>query len=297
MHGTDSTSNGGGMSEDSGVAKDNDLYEPWMIVTRKKMGQRGAKNAAGLEDYKRQGKADMHQASGQGPTMKTNSMGWAKEANAQKFIGPESSIKANELGPFKVGRSTDGHEPSPHLSPSVRSKKGLARNRGNSIPSNVESRSPQSWNWRISDGRVGRPEGNFKFTTVVQSEVGFKAKGKKEKSDESDVGFKAKDKEVIGRGKGSDECSIRPGGCEVGEGSGLPECHQAEPGIQGTTAGHPDSATQAESLVQHTHFSKGSDQVDGGGVVDLVPKEGLDTAKDGEAGMDIEDGGGAAACV
>ena len=34
-----------------------------------------------------------------------------------------------------------------------------------------------------------------------------------------------------------------------------------------------------------------------GGVADLVPREGLDTAKDGEAGMDFEDGGGAAACV
>ena len=92
-------------------------------------------------------------------------------------------------------------------------------------------------------------------------------------------------------------CSDRPGGCEVGDGSGLPECHQAEPGIQGTTAGHPDTPIQADSLVQHTHFSKGSDQVGFGGVVDLVPKEGLDTAKDGEAGMDFEDGGGAATCV
>ena len=295
MHGTDSTSNGGGMSEDSGAAKDNDLYGPWMIVTRKKMGQRGAKNAAGLEGYKRQGKAEVHQASGQGPTMKTNSMGWAKEANPQKIIGPDPSIKVNELGPFKVGRSTDGHEPSPQLSPSVRSKKGLARNRGNSIPSNLESRSSQSWNWRISDGRVGRPDGNFKFTTEVQSEVGFKAKGKKEKSEDSKMA--ADWQEVIGGGKGSDMCSDRPGGCEVGEGSGLLECHHTEPGIQVTTACHPDTAIQADSFVQHTHFSKGSDQVGFGGVVDLAPREGLDTAKDGEAGMDIEDGGGAAACV
>ena len=67
--------------------------------------------------------------------------------------------------------------------------------------------------------------------------------------------------------------------------------------MQFTTAGHPDTAIQADSLAQHTHSSKGSDQVDVGGVVDLVPKEGLDTAKDGEAGMDFEDSGGAAACV
>ena len=237
----------------------------------------------------------MHQASGQGPTMKTNSMGWAKEANPQKIIGPDPSIKVNELGPFKVGRSTDGHEPSPQLSPSVRSKKGLARNRGNSIPSNLESRSSQSWNWRISDGRVGRPDGNFKFTTEVQSEVGFKAKGKKEKSEDSKMASDWQD--VTGGGKGSDVCSDRPGGCEVGDGSGLPECHQAEPGIQVTIAGHPDTAIQADSFVQHTHFNKGSDQVGFGRVADLVPREGLDTAKDGEAGMDIEDGGGAAACV
>ena len=229
MHSTDSTSNGGGMSEDSGAAKDNDSYGPWMIVTRKKMGQRGAKNAVGLEGYKRQGKAEVHQASGQGPTMKTNSMGWAKEANPQKIIGPDPSIKVNELGPFKVGRSTDGHEPSPQLSPSVRSKKGLAQNRGNSILSNLESRSSQSWNWRISDGRVGRPDGSFKFTTEVQSEVGFKAKGKKEKSEDSKMASDWQD--VTGGGKGSDVCSDRPGGCEVGDGSGLLECHQAEPGI------------------------------------------------------------------
>ena len=51
VHDTDSTTNGGGMSEGSGTAKDNDSYGPWMIVTRKKVGQRGARNFAALEGH------------------------------------------------------------------------------------------------------------------------------------------------------------------------------------------------------------------------------------------------------
>ena len=137
--------------------------------------------------------------------MKANSMGWAKEANPQKIIGPDPSIKVKELGPFKVGRSSDGHEPSSQLSPSVRSKKGLARNRVNPIPLNLEARSPQSWSWRSSDGSVGRPDGKFQFATKVQSEVGFKAKGKKKKNEDSNVASDWQDD--TGGGEGFNMCS------------------------------------------------------------------------------------------
>ena len=135
----------------------------------------------------------------------------------------DPSIKVNELGPFKVGRSSDGHGASSQLSPSVRSKKGLARNRVNPNPLKLEARSPQNWSWRISDESVGRPDVNFQFATKVQFEVGLKAKGKKKKNEDSNVASDWQDD--TGGGEGFNMCLDRSGGCKVGDGSGLPDCH------------------------------------------------------------------------
>ncbi|XP_050259267.1 uncharacterized protein LOC126704310 [Quercus robur] len=81
VHDTDSTVIGGGMSEGSGATKANDSYGPWMLVTRRKNGQRGVRNAAGLDGLSGSGRAEERQASGQGTATKPISMGWAKETN------------------------------------------------------------------------------------------------------------------------------------------------------------------------------------------------------------------------
>ena len=49
MHATDSTTLGSGTSEGGGMDADNDMYGLWMIVTRRKAGQRGPKNGAVME--------------------------------------------------------------------------------------------------------------------------------------------------------------------------------------------------------------------------------------------------------
>ena len=95
VHDTDSIANGGGMLEGSGTAKDNDSYGPWMIVTCKKVGQRGARNSAALEGHTGSRRAEVYQASRQRPSMKPISMGWAKEAIPQKLVVSKPSIKVN----------------------------------------------------------------------------------------------------------------------------------------------------------------------------------------------------------
>ena len=48
-HATDSTNPRSGMSDGSGADTDNDLCGPWMIVTRRKTGQRKPRNATAME--------------------------------------------------------------------------------------------------------------------------------------------------------------------------------------------------------------------------------------------------------
>ena len=81
VHDTDSTVIGGGMSEGSGTTKANNLYGPWMLVTRRKNGQRGIRNSAVLDGHTGSGRVEEHQANGQGIATKPISMGWAKETN------------------------------------------------------------------------------------------------------------------------------------------------------------------------------------------------------------------------
>ncbi|XP_023883249.1 uncharacterized protein LOC136069532 [Quercus suber] len=61
VHDMDSTIAGGGMSEGSGTAKDNDSYGPWMLVTRKKAGQRGIKNSTVVEGHTGSWRVVVHQ--------------------------------------------------------------------------------------------------------------------------------------------------------------------------------------------------------------------------------------------
>ena len=129
MHGMDGIVSGGGMSEGSGTATNNNLYRPWMLVTRKKVGQHGARNSTALEGHTGSGRSVLHQGSGQGISMKPTTMGWAKVTNSLKLVNSEPSIKASQLGPFCVGTNLDGPEPTSHFSPSVRGKKGIVRSR------------------------------------------------------------------------------------------------------------------------------------------------------------------------
>ena len=191
----------------------------------------------------------MHQASGQGPLMKPISMGCAKETNPQKLGVSEPSLKDKQLGPFSVGTSSSGHGPIPHLSPSVRGKKGIARSRAIATHMKPEALNSQNWSWHISDGSKGRHDNKFQFTAPVQIEVGIKAKGKK--SGEPNVASYWR----VDTGGGEESCvrSDQSGGSEVGDDSGRPNCHPTEPSFQA------DPVVQADPVAQLTHNSKVSD--------------------------------------
>ena len=75
MHATDSTTFGSGMSEGSGQATDNELYDPWMIMTCRKIGERVSKNAMVMEGPTGSVKKMMSHEVGQGNNNKSSKLG------------------------------------------------------------------------------------------------------------------------------------------------------------------------------------------------------------------------------
>ena len=101
LHATDSTTDGCGMSGGSGAATDSTLYRPWMIVTRKKSGQRISVNVVTKEGPTGPGKVVTNHTNGQGSSSKAEKVGCAKE-----------SINFPARRIFRMGFSPSGIEPS-----------------------------------------------------------------------------------------------------------------------------------------------------------------------------------------
>ena len=129
LHDMDTTTNGSGTSGGSGVNTESTTYGPWMVVTRKKPGQRIPRNSTAMEGPMGQEKAVKFLFNGQGPSMKADELGWAKEAITFSIAGTEPSNRNFQGGPNRMGLASRGFEPSIQSSPSVRGKKGLARSR------------------------------------------------------------------------------------------------------------------------------------------------------------------------
>nr|POE91257.1 hypothetical protein CFP56_34579 [Quercus suber] len=147
-HATDSTNSGSGMSNGNGADKDNDLYGPWMIVTHRKIGRRRSRNATVME----------------GPT----DLGMKTASHEIDQVGPSFvGFTANQLeasGTIKMESNTN-------TSPSVRGKKGLARNRASSSNSkraadskiSFTPKASQSWSWKSADSIRKNSNAPFKF--------------------------------------------------------------------------------------------------------------------------------------
>lgn len=129
LHVMDSTAHGSGTSGGSGEAAGNALYGPWTVVTRKKPGQRLARNVTNMEGPMGPAKEALSHSLGKGPSSKLDNLGWAKEPFSPIVAGARPSKKTFQDGPNHVGFFMGGSELNIQFSPSVGGKKGLARTR------------------------------------------------------------------------------------------------------------------------------------------------------------------------
>ena len=129
LHVTDNTTDGSGTSGGSGADMESIVYGPWMVVTCKKSGQHFPRNVAATEGLMGPKKAVKFHFNGQGPSIKADKMGWAKESTNLNLAGAEPSKKNIQGGPNRLGFASSGFVPSIQSSPFVRGKKGIARSR------------------------------------------------------------------------------------------------------------------------------------------------------------------------
>ena len=193
-HATDSTNPRSGMSNGSGADTDNDLCGPWMIVTRRKIGQRKPRNATAMEGPIVPGMKTANHEVGQGLDFNSSKVGWAKEANLFSRSNSKPDVKINQGGPSCVGftanhlkaSKTFRRDSNTYTSPLVRGKKGLARNRVSSSNSirvvdpkvSFIPEASQSWSWKSVDSSWKNSNAPFKFVASFQSEVGHLSRGK-----------------------------------------------------------------------------------------------------------------------
>lgn len=263
LHAMDSTAHGSDTSGGSGEAASNALYGPWTVVTRKKPGQRLARNVANMEGPMGPAKEVMSHSLGKGPSSKLENLGWAEEPFSPIVAGVGPSKKTFQDGPNCMGVSMGGSELNIQFSPSVRGKKGLARTRAllsHTKPAAVNCNRPsshhdQSWSWQSVNGDKEKSAASFQFTASTQPDE-----------------VVADPFDDAGKKKGEVSSSHSP---TVGDGVDHPD---AGP-LRGESGGNLDS-------------EKGV-----GSASIFVAKERAEKGNGGAVGMDFEDGGGFDASV
>lgn len=194
MHATDKTNTGSDTTEGSGADTDNNLYGPWMIVTRRKTGQRRLRNAAVMEGPTDPGKQKVRHEVGQGLDFNYSKVGWAEDANILLSSNPKPDGKMDQVGPSVVSftanqleaSGTNKLESNTYSSPSVRGKKVLARYRASSSNLKIGADYNNSFvpevsqpgSWKSADGIKRNSNAPFKFAASFQSEVGHPSPGK-----------------------------------------------------------------------------------------------------------------------
>lgn len=286
-HVTDSTVSGTGTSDGSGVDTNNESYGPWMILTRRKVGQRVSRSATVTEGPTGSVKKSLRHEVGQGISYNSSKMGWVKEPNTLLRVDAEPNGKFFQAGPCFVGHIANQNivartniiESNTRTSPSVRGKKGIARNRASSFNSkaaadssfNPTSVTTQAWTWKNADGAKGEASIPFQFAAPIQSEVGHQAwrKGSGDTGG-GDCSNQRKTHAGIGLarqefGRGVEIVSSDDGGkCE---GASSSPCNQAQ------------SNFQADLAIQHSLNSKRDDYGSFEALSDSMSRERADKRK------------------
>ncbi|XP_023879304.2 uncharacterized protein LOC111991740 [Quercus suber] len=181
LHDTASTTPGSGTKKDKGADLEDDRYGPWMIVTRRRPGQRRYKNSVSSEVPTRQVSGMESKDNRHGLTNNFTKLGRNEE------LGTEPKEKFLYNGPTKVGLAlkinSDEKTQVEHLtrsSPSVKGKKEIARSRASktitgSAAGRVEKQHPTSSVTESllinNNTRVGL-DGSFQFTASTSADVG-----------------------------------------------------------------------------------------------------------------------------
>nr|POE90406.1 uncharacterized protein CFP56_59946 [Quercus suber] len=298
LHAMDSSTDGSGTSGGSGADTESTLYGPWMVVTRKKFGQRISRNVAVTEGPTSLGNAVKFHTNGQALSVKANRMGWVKEPTSLSIAGTEPSKKIFQGGPTRMGFASSDYEPAIQSSPSVRGKKGIARTRASNtytksaadFNNRPSSHKDQTLSWRSIDGIKRKIDTPFQFTAsdkvVVGCQLEGKSSGEAEASDDRNqcisainegLGYQAADGDL--------KAELVEGRLEVDVADTLmrDDSCSGEKDVGGPANNHlpngDSSCNQAVSCVQLTRFSK--ENV-------LVGEDGMELEKDG--GVDTSSG-------
>nr|POF15884.1 uncharacterized protein CFP56_17124 [Quercus suber] len=167
-----------------------DTYGPWLVVTKKRQGNRAVRstsNASGIGCLRVSGGNAFLSI---GPKISTGTNGNRKQEEAH-FVqardqeeGPKhvdlSTERVFQAELRKIGQFSKGSSPSPAHSPSVKGKKGIARNRAPitlaseavGLPSNQKQSVLESSTSKPSYGVNQRWDDKFQFTTSASDEVG-----------------------------------------------------------------------------------------------------------------------------
>ena len=180
LHDAASTTPGSGTKKDKGADLKDGRYSPWMIVTRRRLGQRRYKNSVSS-------KVPTGQVSGMKPKDNRNGLtNNSTKLGRNEELGTEPKEKFLYSRPTKLGLALKINsdektqlEPLTRSSPSVKGKKEIARSRASktfnsSAVGRIGKQHPNSFSTGSllsnSSTRVGL-DGSFQFTTSTSIDV------------------------------------------------------------------------------------------------------------------------------
>ena len=280
VHESYCTGTGSGL-KDSAAGREEDGYGPWMLVARRKPGQKRT-NMAGTS-----GEKAVHEVGRDGRGLMQEPKGGSKDGNAfnERFdsiglmrVGREPSLGVKKGDKYVAARS----------SPSVKGKKALARNRASVWSSKGEtgevgvfsSSSTGVWGSRNLNGD-GECAGEYTGEPYHFSANGGEELGKQSRRLEvgiSEDGFGGDHHEVTdGDAMDQSRCSVREGG----------QSKFAFNSAHGSRGG----SDQANSTLQLSSSDEGEELGRVGDLAAAVAREGKQSDFDGMVGMDCEEGG------
>ena len=187
------------------MVHEEDKYGPWMVVTRRRGGQKGTTKGMEQSDPTKSGQSSKQKDSLVRNKASNGNKVW-KEISEMGFTPKTNLDMARQdllsLGPnLKFGGLTDknGLPSKAHDSPSVKAKKALARSRAlTHLNKEVASSSKSTFSATQAVSLLGNNGGDasslFQFSAAAHTDPGTLCKGKVERTHQVDLGIQSQDK-------------------------------------------------------------------------------------------------------
>lgn len=273
-----------GLPEDNGTGTEDDRYGPWMLVARRKIGQRKTNNSVNLRGPTQVGLGP------QPHERRLGQLGGPKEwvTNMRNTADVEALGKHMDNGPFDMGREDNVNKegasarPPNRPSASVKSKKEIARTKATKwnvkeavgSSGKISINNPLKWSKLNTIGdRKTLPDQN-QFSTTGNTEVGKQSWRQAEDGGQREAGVANINEVSLGV-----ESVQEPGGAVLGEkDTGRPLQHL------------DSSSTHTNSGSQRTSRVEGNEYGCFGTHADFVPRKGESKRDAGDDGMELEEG-------